>query len=256
MPRILIVESNPRDVSTALAAQAGETLAGLYEAALTRIDASAAIEIISPYDGDAIPHMAGFDGVAFTGSSVDWNTDDDRAAPLAEVMRAAFAAARPVIGSCNGMQLAASVLGGSSSASPNGREDGMATGIYLTDAGRAHPMMAGRRDGFAVPCTHRDEVVRLPDGAVRLAGNAHSEVQAFVIERDGIDFWGMQYHPEFSPAWVGRYLGGAGRVSPQVAGDLMVAGSDADAAARLSTSPDEQGDAVRMLELRNWMARL
>lgn len=132
----------------------------------------------------------------------------------------------------------------------------MATGIYLTDAGRAHPMMAGRRDGFAVPCTHRDEVVRLPDGAVRLAGNAHSEVQAFAIERDGIDFWGMQYHPEFSPAWVGRYLGGAGRVSPQVAGDLMVAGSDADAAARLSTSPDEQGDAVRMLELRNWMARL
>ena len=255
MPRILIVESNPRDVSTALAARAGATLADVYAAALSRIDPDAEIDIISPYDGDEIPDLDDFDGVVFTGSSVEWNTDDDRAAPLAEVMRAAFAAGRPVIGSCNGMQLAASVLGGSSAASSNGREDGMATGIELTREGRTHPMMAGRRDGFAVPCTHRDEVVRLPDGAVRLAGNAHSKVQAFAIERDGIDFWGMQYHPEFSPAYVGRYLDGAGRVSPQVAGDLMVAASDADAAARLSTSPDEQADDQRMLELRNWMAR-
>ena len=256
MPRILIVESNPRDISASLAARAGATLGAVYADALRGIDADAEIEIISPYDGDETPEMTRFDGVAFTGSSVAWNTDDDRAAPLAAVMRAAFAAGRPVIGSCNGMQLAASVLGGSAAASPNGREDGMATGIKLTEEGRAHPMMAGRQDGFAVPCTHRDEVVRLPDGAVRLAGNAHSKVQAFAIDRDGIDFWGMQYHPEFSPSFVGRYLGGDGRVAPHLADDLMAADSDAEAAARLSTSPAEQGDAVRMLELRNWMARL
>lgn len=132
----------------------------------------------------------------------------------------------------------------------------MATGIELTEAGRSHPMMAGRRDGFAVPCTHRDEVVRLPEGAVRLAGNCHSEVQAFAIDRDGIDFWGMQYHPEFSPSYVGRYLGDMHRVPPQVADDLMLAERDDAAALRLSTSPADQGDAVRMLELRNWMARL
>jgi len=256
MPRLLIVESNPHEVSKALAARAGATFADVYAAALTTIDGTAKIEIISPYDGDDTPDLAGFDGVVFTGSSVEWNTDDRRAKPLASVMRAAFAAARPVIGSCNGMQLAASILGGSSAASPNGREDGMATGIELTEAGRAHPMMAGRHDGFAVPCTHRDEVVRLPEGAVRLAGNAHSRVQAFAIARDGIDFWGMQYHPEFTPSYVGRYLADVERVPPQVTADLMAAERDVDAAARLSTSPDEQGDAVRMLELRNWMARL
>lgn len=256
MPRILIVESNPYDVSKALAARTGATLADVYAASLTTIDGTAEIEIISPYDGDDTPDMTEFDGVVFTGSSVEWNTDDDRAAPLADVMRAAFAAGRPVIGSCNGMQLAASILGGSSAASPNGREDGMATGIELTEAGRSHPMMAGRRDGFAVPCTHRDEVVRLPEGAVRLAGNSHSEVQVFAIDRDGIDFWGMQYHPEFSPSYVGRYLGDMHRVPPQVADDLMLAERDDAAALRLSTSPADQGDAVRMLELRNWMARL
>ena len=151
MPRILIVESNPDEVSTALVARAGATLADVYAAALTTIDGTVEIEIISPYDGDDTPDMTDVDGVAFTGSSVEWNTDDDRAAPLAAVMRSAFAAGRPVIGSCNGMQLAASILGGSSAASPNGREDGMATGIELTEAGRTHPMMAGRRDGLRFP---------------------------------------------------------------------------------------------------------
>ena len=112
--------------------------------------------MISPYDGDETPDLSGFDCIAFTGLSVEWNTDDERAAPLAAVMRAGFAARIPTIKSCNGMQLAASVLGGSSSASPNGREDGISGDICLTDSGRDHPMMAGRDDGYAVPCTHRD----------------------------------------------------------------------------------------------------
>ena len=243
MPRILIVESNPYAVSKALAARTGATLADVYAASLTTIDGTAEIEIISPYDGDDTPDMTEFDGVVFTGSSVEWNTDDDRAAPLADVMRAAFAAGRPVIGSCNGMQLAASILGGSSAASPNGREDGMATGIELTEAGRSHPMMAGRRDGFAVPCTHRDEVVRLPQGAVRLAGNAHSDVQAFVCESDGMSFWGMQYHPEFEPSYLARYLKAMGQ------------GTDADLAA-LSVPEPPAAARMRTSELRNWLARL
>ena len=104
-------------------------------------------------------------------------------------MRKVFEAGLPTLGSCNGMQLAASVLGGQSSASPNGREDGLARDVTLTEAGRAHPFMAGRIDGYAAPCVHRDEVSRLPDGAVVLATNNHSEVQAFAYENDGIRFW-------------------------------------------------------------------
>lgn len=69
--------------------------------------------VIRPYDGDGTPDLLGFDGIVFTGSSVGWNTDDTRAAPLAAVMRDGFAAGVPTLGSCNGMQLAASVLGGS-----------------------------------------------------------------------------------------------------------------------------------------------
>ena len=256
MPRILVVESNPKAESDRLASLSGHSLGPLYAAVLEELRDDVQTLVIRPYDGDGTPDLAGFDGIVFTGSSVEWNTDDTRAAPLAAVMRDGFAAGVPTLGSCNGMQLAASVLGGSTAASPNGREDGMAMDIWLTDAGRQHPMMAGRRDGYAVPCTHRDEVVRLPAGAVRLAGNEHSAVQAFAINRDGVDFWGMQYHPEFSPGYVGRYLRGNGRASADLADDLEAAETDADAAARLSTTPQEQAPPVRTTELANWLARL
>ena len=255
MPRILVVESNPRAESDRLQALSGQALGPLYATTLEELRDDVETVVISPYDGDETPDLSGFDGIAFTGSSVEWNTDDERAAPLAAVMRAGFAAGLPTIGSCNGMQLAASVLGGSSAASPNGREDGLAGDIRLTEAGRAHPMMAGRDDGYAVPCTHRDEVVRLPEGAVCLAGNSHSSVQAFAIDRDGVDFWGMQYHPEFSPSYVGRYLRLSGRVAPDVADDLEAAENDAGAAARLSTTMQDQTTPRRTVELANWLAR-
>ena len=228
MPRILVVESNPKEESDHLAELSGSALGPLYAAVLEELRDDVETVVISPYDGDKTPDLAGFDG---------------------------FAAGLPTIGSCNGMQLAASVLGGSAAASPNGREDGMAVEIRLTEAGQTHPMMAGRSDGYAVPCTHRDEVVRLPEGAVLLAGNDHSPVQAFAIDRYGVDFWGMQYHPEFSPAYVGRYLRGNGRISPATADDLEAAQENPSAAARLSTTPQGQSIPVRTTELVNWLAR-
>jgi GMP synthase (glutamine-hydrolysing) len=83
-------------------------------------------------------------------------------------------------------------------ANPKGYEIGIARAIRLTDAGRAHPMFAGKADGFATIAIHRDEVVRLPAAARLLAGNDVSAVQAVEIEDGGRSFWGVQYHPEFT----------------------------------------------------------
>jgi GMP synthase (glutamine-hydrolysing) len=242
MPHILVVESNPRPLCDRLVRTTGSDFGPLYAAILTSLRGDVTTQIISPYEGEAGTDLSDFDGVAFTGSSVDWNTDDDRAAPLADVMRRAFAAGLPVIGSCNGMQLAASLLGGATGASPHGREDGLAREIRLTESGRNHPMMVGREVIYSAPCTHRDEVVRLPEGAVRLAGNAHSEVQAFVCEGDGMSFWGMQYHPEFEPAYLARYLKAVGK------------GAEADLAA-LAAPETPAAARMRTTELRNWLAR-
>jgi GMP synthase (glutamine-hydrolysing) len=243
MPHALVIESNPRAVCERISKSAGTDFGTLYAVVLTSLRGDVTTRILAPYDGETVDSLTGFDGVAFTGSSVEWNTDDDRAAPLADLMRRAFAAGLPVIGSCNGMQLAASVLGGVTSASPHGREDGLARNIRLTEKGRRHPMMAGREASFDAPCTHRDEVVRLLKGAIRLAGNSHSEVQAFACEGDGMSFWGMQYHPEFEPAYLARYL------------QAMGTGGDVDLAT-LAVPETPAAMAMRTSELRNWLVQL
>lgn len=256
MAHILIIDSDPAALNARARAQGRLAAGDGYANALRQVRRDLEITIVAPYDGDAIPDLGAFDGVAFTGSGVEWNTDDARAEPLAVVMREVFSRGIPAIGSCNGMQLAASVLGGSSDASPNGREDGLALDVRLTEAGRVHPMMAGRRDGYAVPCVHRDEVVRLPDGAVLLAGNAHSPVQAFAYEQDGVRFWGMQYHPEYEPEDMARMLGPDGRATPGQVNDFNAAKADPVAAQRLGARPQELCPPHRMVEFRNWLASL
>ena len=256
MPRVVVVDSDPRDVNDRKRRLYGESTGEAYAAALTSVEAASDITICCPYEGGALPDLGKVDGVVFTGSAVDWNTDDARAEPLAEAMRAVFAAGVPAFGSCNGMQLAASVLGGTSQASPNGREDGLAKNIRLTEAGRAHPMFAGREDGFAAPCVHRDEVVRLPDGATVLAGNDHSAVQAMEYARDGVRFWGVQYHPEYTLDFIGKRVLDWGRLHADVAGDLQVADRDEAAAERLGVRFSDMQTSMRMTELRNWLASL
>lgn len=256
MVRVLVVDNDTAEINAGRRALVGYSSGEGYAAALVDEDAACETEIICPYDGDATPGLAGFDGMAFTGSGVEWNTDDPRAEPLAAVMRAAFAASVPVFGSCNGMQLAASVLGGASEASPNGREDGLALNVRLTEAGRTHPMMAGRADGFSVPCVHRDEVTRLPEGAVVLAGNAHTPVQALCIERDGIRFWGVQYHPEYTLPFIGCSVRDWQRWPEDKTADLEIAHQDAAAAGRLGARIEDLQTPARTTELRNWLSSL
>tara|TARA_R110002110_G_scaffold40504_7_gene129496 strand:- start:2928 stop:3698 length:771 start_codon:yes stop_codon:yes gene_type:complete len=256
MPNILIVDSNTEEANAPFLEHQDATIGEGYAAALNACRDDLSITIVSPYQGENLPPLDGFDGVVFTGSSVDWNTDDARAKPLAEAMRRVFAEGLPTLGSCNGMQLAASVLGGRSEASPNGREDGLAREITLTEAGRAHPLLQGRQAGYAVPCVHRDEVTQLPEGAVLLAGNAHSGVQAFAYEKDGVKFWGMQYHPEIDPANLGPSMGRLGLMPPQETADLARVEHDPEAAARLGIRHSDMQPEVRMTELRNWLASL
>jgi GMP synthase (glutamine-hydrolysing) len=254
--RVLVVDSDPPDVNARKRKQYGETTGENYVAALAALDASFDYAITCPYAGDALPDLSTFEGAVFTGSAVEWNTDDDRAAPLRAAMRDVFAAGIPSFGSCNGMQLAASVLGGRSDVSPKGREDGLAKNIHLTSAGRSHAMLAGRSDGFAVPCVHRDEVTVLPKGAIVLAGNDHTAVQAMAYAQNGVRFWGVQYHPEYTLPFIGQRVLDWGRMTKDMADDLQKAHVDAGAAARLGVRYQDMQTETRMTELRNWLSSL
>ena len=194
-------------------------------------------DIVQPYAGDTIENR-GYHGVALTGSGVAWCVDDERAAPLWHAWDIVAKWGVPIWGSCNGMQLAAHMLGGTCGVSPNGHEDGIAYDLTLTDAGHTHPMMEGRAPVYNAPCVHRDEVQTLPAGAVLLAGHTHSPVQAFAHETDDITFWGTQYHPEFTCAQVAVWLEERGKTQPDLAWE------DETPAMAL---------AVRARELHNWL---
>lgn len=255
MTAILVIEGNPPDLVAAAIARGETCLAEVYGRALVALDPGLTIRTHQPY-ADGAPDFSRADGVVFTGSGVAWCVMATEGEPQAAAMRAALETGLPVFGSCNGMQLAAWVLGGEVAASPRGCEDGIARDLRLTPAGRSHPMLAGRTDGYAVPCVHRDEVRRLPDGAVLLAGNAHSPIQAFACETGGVDFWGVQYHPEYTPEFVARGLARFRPGSEPLQADLLALAADPAAAARLGTTARDQADDVRMTELRNWLAHV
>jgi GMP synthase (glutamine-hydrolysing) len=254
--KILIIDSDPAEINERKKANFGMTTGEGYASALRACRDDLQITIVCPYDGDPLPDPTEYEGVIFTGSAVGWSTDAPQQAPLVAAMRRCFDAKRPVMGSCNGMQLAATVLGGSNRASPNGSEDGLARDIRLTEAGRTHPFLAGRQDEYAAPTVHRDEVAKLPDGAVLLATNDHSAVQAFAYERDGIRFWGVQYHPEYTLAYIGKGMRDWNKLPKDIAADIAIADTDRAAAARLGVRFTDMQPEMRMTELRNWLASL
>ncbi|MEM6946202.1 MAG: type 1 glutamine amidotransferase, partial [Pseudomonadota bacterium] len=206
MTRVLVVEGNTPELVEAAVAVRCRPAAEHYAEVLSTLAAARGVAlettILRPYfpEGDIEAlDLNGFDGVAFTGSGVDWSADDARAAPFLRLLERIFTAGLPVIGSCWGLQVGAVVLGGCVGQGARGLELGVARHVRLTPAGSAHPFHAGRAPAFDVPCIHRDEVTLVPAGAVVTAENDHSAVQAMVFETGGVRFWGMQYHPELGP---------------------------------------------------------
>ena len=234
MTTLLILEGQSPDI-----VQNGRSYSAEFVTCLMAIDPGLTLVAKNPYLHPIIQtDFAGADGIIFTGSGVAWNTDDPRGQAQVDAMQAAFKSGKPVWGSCNGFQLMGTVLGGTVGESPNGFEGGLAKNLTLTEAGKTHPMMKGRKDGDGVPCIHRDEIQQLPEGAVLLAGNAHSPIQAAVYAKDGIDFWGTQYHPELTPAFIAGVL------------TRKDAGGFAETIAEMNELPN---DPSHTLELRNWL---
>ncbi|MGN8245045.1 type 1 glutamine amidotransferase [Cellulomonas soli] len=117
----------------------------------------------------------------------------------------AVAAGVPTLGICLGAQLLAVAQGGRVHvAAPPGREAGVIEVHWrpeaLTDAlvgPLLDPGTPEERRTTPMPSMHADAVVDLPRGAVWLAHSRQYPYQAF---RVGPSAWGLQFHPEASPA--------------------------------------------------------
>jgi GMP synthase (glutamine-hydrolysing) len=213
--------------------------------------------------------LADYDGVALTGSSLHlWNREPavDRQIELA---REIFKSRTAFFGSCWGVQMACVAAGGDVQKNPLGRELAFARNIALTDAGRAHPLLAGRPAAYDAPAIHLD-VVAVPSRHMTvLASNALTPVQAAEISHDGGTFWGIQYHPEFTLTETASILARLAEGMAQegffhskadgeaYARDLMALDQDRtrrDIAWRLGLDDEVIDDHKRLTEIRNWIA--
>ncbi len=271
--RLLVVEGNIRSARDAHAAHyLGKTPARAYADVLESLAPDAICDICTPADeGANLPDsggLAGYDGVALTGSGLHIYHGGPEIERQIDLARATFASHTPFFGSCWGLQVATIASGGAVARNPAGREAGIARNISPTFAGQAHPLLAGRPSAFDAPCVHFDNVSTLPPDAIVLAQNAYSPVQAAEIRHDGGLFWGVQYHPEyaldqlaaiFERGW--ENLVGAGMAADKAAalahaGELRALHNNSarhDIAWRLGIQPEILDPELRLTELRNWL---
>jgi GMP synthase (glutamine-hydrolysing) len=252
------------------------TLAGtLYENMICRFLPDAQITILHPADPDeTIPQgvdLRSYDAALWTGSSLTIYHTTPEVVRQVELARALYEQGVPSFGSCWALQIAALAAGGTCRLNPKGREFGVARKIALTDAGRAHPLYAGKPPVFDGFTSHFDDVESLPQGATRLAGNSITPIQAAIVEKHGTPFWAVQYHPEYDLleiAALTRFrmdgLVDSGyfenhQAANKFVADLETLHSDPkrkDISWRLGVDEDVMDEDIRTLEVRNWIKNI
>lgn len=276
--RCLVVEGNVRAARERHAAETGRMPCEAYADALAAVAASlggaVACDFAFPADAGAnLPDAAGladYDAVVLTGSALTVYRVEPAVAQQVALMRAVYASGTPAFGSCWGLQVGTVAAGGAVALSPAGPEIGFARRLAPTEAGRTHPLLAGRPASFDAPAVHLDAVVLPAGDCTVLAANDLAPVQAAEIRHAGGVFWGVQYHPEFAldelAAIVARYGG------PLVAAGLCREEAEAEAwAAEIAALHAEPGradlawrhglnrevlePARRLTEIRNFLAR-
>ena len=160
------------------------------------------LRVVDPRQGDAFHELGDSDALVVSGSSAMVTARADWSIETGAFLKRTLERGVPMLCVCYGHQLLADVLGGQVASNPNGREIGTIH-VKLTEAGKSDALFgqfgAGALD---VHATHRESVLRLPEGAVRLASNAHDVNQAYRVG----SAWAVQFHPEFDHEVIAEYV--------------------------------------------------
>ncbi len=274
-PRFLVLDGYSRAGRENLEAGGASTAGKLYERMLKRCHPGSIVDILYPADADAeLPKGAAisqYDGIAWTGSSLTVYEDTAEVRSQVEFARAVFEAGVPSFGSCWAAQIAVVAAGGLCAAHPKGREMFIARKISLTPEGRAHPLYADKKSVFDAWISHDDEITHLPHGAVMLASNDYTSVQAVSVTHKGGVFWSVQYHPEYDIHEMARLiycrkekLTRLGFFADMDAAQIFVDRLEAlhqdperkDLAWALGLDDDIMNEDIRQAEVRNWIQQL
>lgn len=271
-PRILMLEGNTLATQKKAAALGVRSASEVYGEAVAAHFPDLPIDVLNGADRDqhlpAGAQLSDYAGLVISGSGLHAYDETFEVRNQIEVVRAYAETGGPILGSCWGLQIAVMAAGGSVALSPNGREIGIARKIVLNEAGRAHTFFKGKRAVFDAPCIHYDEVSGMPEGAVLLASNDHSAVQAAIVPVGASEVWAVQYHPEFDMAQLSMLmtLYGKAMISEgffnteeeraahaALYDRLTTHADDASAAWRLGVDGDVLDDRHRRAEIINWV---
>ena len=209
--KLLIIDGYP-EKSRLQFDKVGMTLAGkLYKKMLFQHMPDAETTILYTSDDSTLlptlEVLKTYDGILWPGCNLTvYHDDDERVQRMIEIVDLAFEAGIPQFGSCWAAQIAVYVAGGKVAVNPKGREMGVARKIYLTDAGKSHPMYEGKPPVFDGFISHDDEITVMPKGATILASNDFTSIQAVDVAYKNGSFSATQYHPEYDLKEMARLI--------------------------------------------------
>lgn len=160
------------------------------------------VVVLDPRRGDRLPAPAEISGAIVTGSHAMVSHREPWSEATGDWLAALVAHGTPLLGICYGHQLLADALGGEAGDHPGGMELGTVE-IRLRPEAAEDPLMHDLPARFEAHVVHRQSALRLPAGAVALAGNDFEATQAFRI---GERAWGLQFHPEFDAEIMCGYV--------------------------------------------------
>ena len=143
-----------------------------------------------------------FCGVVWTGSTLNIYDMTPPIIRQIELAKLLLSKKNKIFGSCWGLQILSTAAGGVVNKNINGLEAIISKKIKLNKDGIAHQMYSKKPIIFDALCWHYDEIKTVPNNSTVLASNNHSAIQALSFKKDKSEFWGVQYHPEFSPLWI------------------------------------------------------
>lgn len=183
----------------------------LYGNLLTKHLPSAQYDVLLPSDMETIMpsenDLEHYAGIIWTGCDLSIN-DINNPSVMNQIALAknAYEIGINSFGSCWAIQVAAVAAGGEVKPNPKGREMGLARKIHLSESARSHPMFERKPPVFDAFISHDDMVTRLPHGAVLLAGNDFTNIQAMAVTYKNGTFWATQYHPEYNLHEMARLI--------------------------------------------------
>jgi GMP synthase-like glutamine amidotransferase len=158
-------------------------------------------ELIPIDAGAPVPSTAdSYAGLCFMGGPMSVNDPLPWIEPIDALIRDAVAKDIPVLGHCLGGQLIAKALGGKVTRNPV-KEIGWGTATITADGGEITRDWFGDLEGEVTVFQWHGETFSIPEGAVRLLGNAYCANQMYAL---GPHF-GMQCHVEMTPEMIATW---------------------------------------------------